>query len=121
MTLSWVIDIRVNTALYGNPSEPNRVRPDKTKSTYLEDVFELVRFSMRLVQEPREMDIQECRNVSAVEQANMAQVNRFLEKHRGRYQTPVDVVPTSPHIAPFVDARQTKGRLILCPCNDGRE
>ena len=89
----------------------------KVEYSYLERL----RLSEWLIEHLRYLDICKRRDMTLVKEAYVTKVDRFLEKHRGRYQTPVDVVPTSPHIAPFVDAGQTKGRPILGPCDDGRK
>ena len=56
------------------------------------------------------MDGQECRDVPAVEQADMAQVDGLLEQHRWGDHLPRDEVPGVPHVLPLLDRREGERR-----------
>ena len=67
------------------------------------------------------MDVQERRDVTLVEQTDVAQVDWLLEQHRMRNHAPVDVVPCGPHILPLLNRRQSKGSRRLSRLLEQRE
>lgn len=75
VTLTWIIDMRVNTSL--RKYELIGHRNCELRAANLEDVLEVLWLGMRLLQQSTQMNIQECWNVAQVKQTNVAKVNGF--------------------------------------------
>jgi hypothetical protein len=77
------------------------------KQRYKTDL-ELLGLSMRFLEQTGELNIQECGNVTKIKQADVTEVNRLLEKHRGWNHPKRDKVPCVPHVLPILHAWNTK-------------
>ena len=86
------------------------------KSQLIRTHLEVIGFGVRLIQEPRQVDVEERRDVPEVEQTNVAEVYRFLVKQPGRNHPHGDHVPRSPHGLPISnggDGQRVRGRNLL--------
>lgn len=63
----------------------------------------MVGFGVRLAQEPGQVDVQEGRDVTEVEQTDVTEVDRFLVKQAGRNHSHRDHVPGRPGGFPIGD------------------
>ena len=64
--------------------------------------FELYRFGIRFLQELRQMDGQESRDMPAIEQADVPEVDGLFEQHRRSDHLTRNEVPRSPHVVPLL-------------------
>lgn len=78
--------------------------------TYLE----LYWFGVGFLQELRQVDGQESRDMSAIEQADVPEVDGFLKQHRRRDHLTRDEIPRSPHVVPLLQRREREGRTCDC-------
>ena len=67
-------------------------------------------FCIGFLEESGQMDRQERRDVPAVKQTDVPQVNRFLEHHRRRNHLACYEVPRCPHILPLINCRDGEWR-----------
>lgn len=63
---------------------------------------------MRFLEQTGEMNIQECRNVTEVKQADVTEINRSIKKHGRRNHPERDEVPSIPNLLPILHTRNTK-------------
>ena len=56
------------------------------------------------------MDVQERRDVTKVEEADVPEVDGLLEEHRGRDHAARDEVPRGPHVLPVLQGRDAVRR-----------
>ena len=77
---------------------------------YLENVLEFLRLSVRFLEEFRQVDIEESRDMTQIKQADMAEVNRFLEQHGGWNHPPGNEVPCKPQVLPVLNRWYAKRR-----------
>jgi len=78
MTLSRIVDVGVDASFEDILQWGLALVSQGSRSTRTH--FEVIRFGMWLVQESRQMDVQEGRNVTEVEQTYVPEVDRFLVK-----------------------------------------
>lgn len=58
---------------------------------------------MGFLEKPREMDVEESGDMTKIKQADVPQINRFLEKHRRGDHATCDKVPRSPQVLPILN------------------